>query len=197
MHKVFNFKSYEDYLRSQWQHAKTQFRTVERKENRSSDISTIKETFPNAKKIICIGARDKSEVISFRQSGFEAIGIDVFSNSEEIKLVDMHRLSTTFEENYFDVAYMSHSFEHSVDPKAVLEGVMKVCKMGCMIILPIMQDVDEKDPTLFEFMKKEEATLEEVKRDLSDLMMTDVNISNFFYRKHKKTLESVVCIKFS
>lgn len=173
MYDKFKYESYEQYIAMQCKHNTTLFRTVNRSMCRMDDIITIKRVFPAAKSVLCVGARDKSEVIDFKNAGFHAEGIDVYSTSQEITIVDMHDMSSKFLHHNFDVAYMSHSLEHSYDPIKVLNEVKNVCALGCMIIVPVMIAPTMKDPVVFNFMKTITPNLEDVQQEIRSILSDD------------------------
>lgn len=148
---------YNHYLRRQKEHEQTKSWTSGK--SYAGYISKVKENFPDAKSILCVGARDVSEVLNFRNAGFDAIGIDLFSSNVDIvKIVDMHQIADFFSENQFDLVFSCHSLEHSFDPIVVLEAMKKVSTTGCFLILPNCKDPTGKDPTVFEFMSRVKQT---------------------------------------
>lgn len=155
----YEYKSYDEYISAQLSHELTKDRTKSRPFLQY--IEEIKNNFSNAKKIICVGARDISEVNALRIAGYDAIGIDLFSsNHDVIKILDMHNLEENFEENEFDIVYACHSLEHSYDPEKVLNGFKKISKIGAFIVLPFLKNEHLKDPISFRFMKEYNANLE-------------------------------------
>src|SRR3990167_5435579 len=93
---------YEHYLRRQKEHEQTKSWTSGK--SYSNYILKVKENFPDAKKVLCMGARDASEVMNFRNEGFDAIGIDLFSSDQTVvKIIDMQQMGNYFEQNQFDV----------------------------------------------------------------------------------------------
>jgi hypothetical protein len=116
---------------------------------RIQHVKLIKKNL-NIKKILCIGARDNSEVLSFINAGFEAIGIDVVPPSQHIKQVDAHKMD--YKENEFDFVYSSHAFEHLYDPILVMKKVRNISKYGIFIVLPIAFKLKAGHPTNFDIM---------------------------------------------
>jgi len=183
MYDKFKYNTYDEYIAMQVKHIRTLYRTIERSACRNDDISLIKVTFPWAKKVICVGARDKSEVDAFTEADFEATGIDVYSASDKIQIVDMHKLSATFLHHEFDIAYMSHSLEHSYDPVMVLNEVKNVCSMGCFIIVPVMKAPTMKDPVVFNFMKSTLTSIEDIQQDFDALLTWKLQVNNVIHRR--------------
>lgn len=176
MYDKFVYKTYDQYLTVQTQHARTKSRTVDRHGNRHLDIDLIKSYFPGAAKVLCVGARDRSEVLDFSAAGFFSTGIDLFSSCEEIKIIDMHHLSSHFSHKSFDVVYMSHSLEHSYDPCVVLNEVRQVCSTGCLFVLPVQTAPTQKDPTVFQFMKNKKSTIYDVQEELNSILNWSLEI---------------------
>ena len=150
--KIFKYESYEQYLDCQKDHEKTKHRTAGRPFDKY--ITKIKENFGDkVKKILCVGSRDVSEVLAFRKAGYEAIGIDLFSEDESIiKTLDMNNLGFTFQEDEFDLVYSCHSFEHTPYPDLLLQSFLKVSKYGTFIVLPFHFEPHHKDPLALNFM---------------------------------------------
>lgn len=133
------------------QHMGSKYRTQSKSYQRYLDA--LKKSFPVARKILCVGARDVSEVLAFRNAGYDAIGIDLYTdNADIVRVLDMHQLSDTFKENEFDVIFSCHSLEHSYDPEQVLKSFRRIAASGCFLVLPTSFVPDAKDPVVFDFM---------------------------------------------
>tara|TARA_Y100000310_G_C20582538_1_gene763732 strand:+ start:414 stop:968 length:555 start_codon:yes stop_codon:yes gene_type:complete len=138
------------------------------------------------KNILCVGARDSSEVFFFREKGLNAIGIDLFSADQStIKVLDMHMMGETFGENEFDIVFACHSLEHSANPEKVLHGMKKISKHGAFIVLPLCESPHKKDPVVFDFMEKAgddgdtPVSHEDVERDFKAILGDQCYIKNF------------------
>ena len=140
--------------------------TANRGDERQRDIVLIKKLFPTAKKIICIGARDDSEVKSFSKAKFNVIGIDFVVESTYVKKYDAHELDKHFEENQFDIAYCSHSLEHMLDGEKVLSNIRKIASQGVFITLPCDGGFSKSHSFIFDVM--EEAGRNNLPKDLSE-----------------------------
>lgn len=133
-------------------------KTINRAPKREQNIALINYFFPNCKKILCIGARDDSEVESFIQHGYEAIGIDVTTESKHIWKIDAHKLCELDGRligPMHDVAYCSHVLEHLYYAKKVLRCIRKIAQMGIVITLPIYdkkRGMDASHCTIFDIM---------------------------------------------
>lgn len=206
MYNKFKYESRDQYTAVQQMHVRTMERTANhaRRLSRLSDIETIKSSFPGKSRVLCVGARDRSEVVDFTTNEFFALGVDLFSSCEEIKVVDMHDLAVAFDPKSFDVAYMSHSLEHSYDPKVVIDGLRSVCTSGCLLVLPAWEGLvpTSKDPIVFEFMKFHESTIEKVQSEFDDvigkgLSVTDVRTRVFEPRTAGRLYyELIIIVKF-
>ncbi len=148
----YEYSSYNEYINAQLGHSRTMYRTAGRPFAKYLNQLTLH--FPECKKVLCVGSRDVSEVQTLRKAGYDAIGIDLFSEDVTvIKLLDMHNIASEFAEDEFDLVYACHALEHSYDPEKVLTGIKKVSKTGAFIVLPFLLEPHSKDPTQFNFMK--------------------------------------------
>ena len=165
---------------------------LKNKRSRMRRIKWLKEVFPEAKSILCIGARADLEVQDFLSSGFEdAVGIDVNKEQKFVKCIDAHELDEHFDENEFDLVYASHSMEHMYDAKRVMRNIRKVSKLGCLFALPngknaITPCADH--PTIYEIMLKCPKSQKELENNLS-LLDDFESLGNFKLRKFHKNNE--------
>jgi SAM-dependent methyltransferase len=128
--------------------------TIKRNKLRERDIDYIKKFFPNAKSILCVGARDDSEVKNFIKHGYNAIGIDIANESKFIKKIDIHKMDKYFKEDEFDLIYASHVLEHVYDFQKVFDNIKRIVKHGIIILLPLGWDHPKKDHIIiFEIMR--------------------------------------------
>jgi len=118
---------------------------------RQRHIEIIQNFTPAANSILCIGARDDSEVLSFIKAGFYAIGIDVTPESIYVREMDAHKM--TFGKNTFDFIYASHILEHLHNPLFVMHRIKEISKHGVFIVLPIVKNPGRGHPTMFNIMK--------------------------------------------
>lgn len=125
--------------------------TSQRELRRVEDIIHLKYHFPNMTSVLCIGARDDSEVETFINNGLLADGIDVSNETTLITRRDAGELDIT---EKYDVVYCSHSLEHIPDPNTVLLKIKTIAQMGIFVILPLVdRDPDIEHPTVFEIMR--------------------------------------------
>lgn len=126
--------------------------TLGRHGKRVRDIKNIKSVFKNdsIKSVLCIGARDDSEVIDFKNNFKNAVGIDILNETENILKINAHEIKENFSKNEYDFVYASHSLEHMVDPEVVLAGIRYVSKYGCFITLPAFNELYKSHCSLFD-----------------------------------------------
>jgi SAM-dependent methyltransferase len=113
-------------------------------------INSITEGQPSHGPVLCVGCRNELELNRFRERGFDdVVGIDVFSDSEDILVMDMHEM--TFPDDSFDVIYASHSLEHSYDEQRVAEEIVRVGRNGAIvgIEVPVRAQASAADRVVF------------------------------------------------
>jgi SAM-dependent methyltransferase len=100
--------------------------------------------------VLCVGCRNTLELDRFRARGFDdVVGIDVFSQHEDIKVMDMHEM--TFPDDSFDVVYASHALEHSYDVDRVVEEIVRVARDGAVVgvEVPVRAKASDADRVVF------------------------------------------------
>jgi len=105
---------------------------------------------PDGGRVLCVGARNGLELDRFRARGFEdVLGIDVFSEREDIKVMDMHQM--TFSDDSFDVVYASHALEHSYDVGRVVGEIVRVARDRAVvgIEVPVRAQASTADRVVF------------------------------------------------
>lgn len=144
--------------------------TANREKQRAEHINRIKDVFPDAKKILCLGCRHESEVLQFLKHGFFASGLDFAGKeTESVRIGDAHNLLDYYEENEFDIVYSSHSMEHMSDADIVLENIRKVASMGTFIVLPSFGEAGPSHCSIFDVMTiAEEEGLDMGVKELSE-----------------------------
>lgn len=122
---------YRDYLATQLK------RTLSKRETDPGAgavrlIDEVAAAKPGGGSVLCVGCRNTLELDRFHARGFEqVVGIDVFSQREDILVMDMHELS--FEDDSFDVVYASHSLEHSYDVDRVARELVRVGRREAVV----------------------------------------------------------------
>ena len=95
-------------------------------------INRVAEQRRDGGSVLCVGCRNALELDRFRARGFnDVIGIDIFSQRDDIKVMDMHEM--TFPDDSFDVVYASHALEHAYDVKRVIDQVVRVARDDAVV----------------------------------------------------------------
>jgi SAM-dependent methyltransferase len=113
-------------------------------------INRVADQRRDGGRVLCVGCRNTLELDRFRAHGFEdVVGIDVFSQREDIKVMDMHRM--TFPDDSFDVVYASHVLEHSYDVDRVAEEIVRVARDGAVVgvEVPVRAQASAADRIVF------------------------------------------------
>jgi len=100
--------------------------------------------------VLCVGSRNALELDRFRARGFEdVVGIDLFSQREDILVMDMHSLA--FDEDSFDVVYCSHALEHAYDVDRVAAEMVRVARNRAVVAIevPIRVQASAADRVVF------------------------------------------------
>ena len=141
---------YRDYLKLQLDQSfsKRQKRLPVRAKTLIDKAATLLEI--NQCDILCVGCRNNDEIDYFRSKGAKSvIGIDLFSNSRNILVMDMHDMR--FEDNSFDIIYSSHSLEHAFNVKKAVNEFIRVARDGGTIIIEVPTRYKKGGSDLFDF----------------------------------------------
>jgi hypothetical protein len=154
-YRSYPYDSYADYIAQQTVYAHdTESRTLARRKRYKNEGTFIKEVYPLAASLICIGARHGFEVQCFREVGFRAIGIDLYETKDVTKC-DMSKMPECLllePWRPIDVAYMSHSLEHCLDVPGLMNGLEWLGVHILYIVVPRRISLSRWDCTLFDFM---------------------------------------------
>jgi SAM-dependent methyltransferase len=115
-------------------------------------IGRVSEVVPPSAdaSVLCVGCRNTIELDEFRNRGYgDVVGIDLFSQSSDILVMDMHDLA--FPDNRFDVVYASHSLEHAYDLDRVLHEIARVGREGAAVAVEVPVRHKGSDADLVEF----------------------------------------------
>lgn len=99
-------------------------------------LRCVRNFNPATAKLLSIGPRNEAELLLMRLYGFRfenLIGIDLFSYSPLIQVMDMHAM--TFADNSFDVVYSSYTIRYSPDIRRVCAEISRVARPGGLIAL--------------------------------------------------------------
>jgi len=113
-------------------------------------INTVAAARPGGGSVLCVGCRNTLELDRFHERGFDdVVGIDVFSQREDILVMDMHQM--TFADDSFDVVYASHSLEHSYDVGRVAAEILRVARNGAVVgvEVPVRGQASAADRVVF------------------------------------------------
>jgi SAM-dependent methyltransferase len=113
-------------------------------------INRVADEQPSGGAALCVGCRNALELDRFRARGFaEVVGIDLFSQRDDILVMDMHELS--FPDDSFDVVYASHALEHSYDVGRVVGEIARVARDGAVvgIEVPVRVQASAADRIVF------------------------------------------------
>jgi SAM-dependent methyltransferase len=113
-------------------------------------INRVAEAQPSHGPVLCVGCRNPLELDRFRSRGFDdVVGIDLFSQRDDIKVMDMHHLA--FADDSFDAVYSSHSLEHAYDVPRVVGEIVRVGRDGAVvgIEVPVRVQASTADRVVF------------------------------------------------
>ena len=130
--KKILFESYEEYKNLQIKKAKktrVRTRSQSRINRRQWIFNRMEKLGIKEKTILCIGARDDSEVIFFRDKGYNALGIDLIESNEIIKC-DMSKVHEHpyLKNQKYDIVFVSEALEHCLDFEGFIIGLNLICK---------------------------------------------------------------------
>jgi SAM-dependent methyltransferase len=101
-------------------------------------VDAVASSLPESRdaRVLCVGCRNAVELDAFlaRKVG-RVVGIDLFSQRDDILVMDMHAM--TFEDESFDAVYSSHSLEHSYDPAVVAAEMLRVARNGGTVAVEV------------------------------------------------------------
>lgn len=100
--------------------------------------------------VLCIGPRNALELEYFKSKGLSnVVGIDLFSESPDILVMDMHRM--TFPDDHFDIIYASHSLEHAYDVKKVVDEIIRVARPNTLVAIEVPVHYETRGADLIDF----------------------------------------------
>ena len=131
MDKKYEYKNYKEYINIQTKMAKRtrgRTRSSSRRNRRQWIFDRMIELNIRGKSILCLGARDDSEVEFFGNNGFKSIGIDLIE-SKKIKKCDMSKIykHSYFKNKKYDIVFASEILEHCLDFDGFIKGLNLIC----------------------------------------------------------------------
>jgi hypothetical protein len=107
-------------------------------------LRSIKYINTDQVNLLCVGPRNEAEILLLKLYGFKnSIGIDLFSYSPLIKVMDMNFLEYT--DNTFDIYYSSFVLNYSPDIKRTLSEAVRVTKHGGILVMAWTSIFSKKD----------------------------------------------------
>ena len=160
--ETYQYSSYEEYLSTQLQtNAPRIHWTLQKKPVRAKDIANIRRLF-DVTRVLCVGCGHDAEVDDFIAHDFEARGIDLLPTARQVQ-GDINKLEEYFQPATYEMAYCSHSLEHTRDPLRVFRSILSICTVGLYLVLPVRSGPDAYKPVFLEAMGSRDPS------DLSEL----------------------------
>ncbi len=129
MPEYYKYKNYEEYIKLQRRRSRrTRGETQKRERQREWIYNKMIEVGVEGKTMLCLGARDDSEIEFFEKKGYKVDGIDLYETNKIIEC-DMSKI---YEHKYFknkkyDIVFASDSIEHCLDFDGFIKGLNFVC----------------------------------------------------------------------
>ena len=122
-------------------------------------LRSIKNINPDEVNLLCVGPRNEAEILLLKLYRFKnSIGIDLFTYSPLIKVMDMNFLE--YANNTFDIYYSNCVLGYSPDVKRIMSEAVRVTKHGGILVM-----------NWSSFLRKE--------KDIDGLTPTDSDIGGF------------------
>jgi len=129
---------YERYIKTQIRRAKrTAHMTRKRDDRRQWILNRMGELGVDGKSILCVGARDISEINFFKNKGFFSEGIDIYSPKGIIEC-DMSKMleHPYLKDKKYDIVLSCESIEHCFDLSGFIDGLNVVCNRYFVCMCP-------------------------------------------------------------
>jgi hypothetical protein len=95
-------------------------------------------------RLLSIGPRNEGDLLLLQAHGFRHVeGIDLFTYSPLIQLMDMHR--TTYADNTFDLISSGWAVRYSYDIQKCAREMIRICKNGAHIAIAFSMNPNEQD----------------------------------------------------
>ncbi len=103
----------------------------------------MRENGVEGKTVLCLGSRDDSEVQSFLDNGYDAMGIDLYK-TKLITKCDMARIygHPILKFKKFDIVIAIEALEHCLDFDGLVRGLRLVCTGYFVCMFPILDEPD-------------------------------------------------------
>jgi hypothetical protein len=149
------YKDYQDYVDQQIKRARSSVGITRRSSVRREWIfQQMQEHGVSGKNMLCVGARDKSELDFFREKGYEVEGIDLYK-AEGIRVCDMSKMhiDPLMRFQRYSVVLSCESIEHCLDAEGFLKGLNVVCFEYFVCMCPVVKDPNQWDCQQWSFMR--------------------------------------------
>ncbi|MHC4890687.1 MAG: class I SAM-dependent methyltransferase [Planctomycetota bacterium] len=136
------FNAYEDYVKAQVASPMKIEEYLRRKSERKltdflADFVRFDGFIPDGCRVLCLGARFGEEVRAFRKLGYDAVGIDLWADEEDLVIKgDWNNLPF---EKEFDVIY-TNSIDHTNDIETLIDQIEKALKSVGIVIIALDQN---------------------------------------------------------
>ncbi len=189
MSKKYKYESYFEYIESQVRRSKgTRGMTRGRDKRREWIYNKMVELEVKGKTMLCLGARDESEIIFFEKKGYEVDGVDLYTR-DRIIVGDMSKLLNHeyFKNKKYDIICAFETLEHCLDFEGLLEGVNKLCTKYFVCMGPVRSEPDNWDCNFQSFMLSDNILDREKNNKLLLDIFKEFNIIvNEVYKKGKR-----------
>jgi len=134
------YETYKEYLKDQTAKIKKRGDSVRLKYERQyaefcSRFSKYVEYLEPKSRILCLGARFGAEVSAFRSWGFNAIGIDIIGDEQDL-VIKGDWNDIPFDKNSFNAVYIN-SIDHCSDIKLLFFEITRVLAMKGRLIIEL------------------------------------------------------------
>lgn len=142
---------YAHYLREQFWRSFSRRHLPLRRHTRLLVDRIVELGHPKADaKVLCVGCRNTEKIRYFREKGLANVfGIDVYSESHDVLVMDMHAMR--FSDCEFDIIYSAHSLEHSYDVGKVISEIVRVARQGALVAIEVPVRFSKTDTDLVDF----------------------------------------------
>jgi SAM-dependent methyltransferase len=117
------------------------------------------------------------------------VGIDLFTESPDIFVMDMHNM--TFPNNHFDIVYSSHSLEHSYNLHQVVQEIIRVAKDKAMVAIEVPVQYQTRGADLIDFRNLQNL-LDVFKPHIGQVLWTDEQPPNSSLNDHGNAIVRLI-----
>lgn len=150
------YDNYDDYVRYQAARAQSSKKlTVRYERKRKWILEKMRGLNVKGRTVLCVGARDQSEVEFFENNGFrEVTGIDLFEGPKIVEC-DMSKIYAHKDLKYhrYDIVYSCESLEHCLDFDGFLRSLNVCCLNYFVCMCPVVDEPTQWDCNRTSFME--------------------------------------------